>query len=117
MLGEDGVSAVVAGNGNLVLDHVLFERNDFGRAVTWSGGSAKIVSSRFVTSGGFIFNADTTSMVNSALFVNGSVGRVPASQAPTNRIMQAVLPSVMTNPPGLIPQTSDPQPPTRDSVM
>ena len=87
MLGEDGVSAVVAGNGNLMLDHVLFERNDFGRAVTWSGGSAKIVSSRFVTSGGFIFNADTTSMVNSALFVNGSVGRVPASQAPTNRIM------------------------------
>ncbi len=86
MLGEDGVSAVIAGSGNLVLDHVLFERNDFGRAVTWSGGLATIVSSQFVNSGGFIFNADNTSMVNSALFVNGSIGRVPASQTPANRI-------------------------------
>ena len=89
MLGENGVSAIIEGNGNLVLDHVLFQRNDFGRAVTWSGGLATIESSQFINSGGFIFNADNTSMVNSALFVNGSFGRVPASQAPTNRITTA----------------------------
>ena len=82
MLGDDGVSAIIEGSGNLVLDHVLFERNDFGRAVTWTGGLATIESSQFVNSGGFIFNADNTSMVNSALFVNGSTGRVPASQTP-----------------------------------
>lgn len=87
MLTDSGVTSVIEGSGDLVLDHVLFERNDFGRAVTWSGGSTKIVSSQFVNSGGFILNADTTSLVNSALFVNGNFGRVPASHAPTNRIM------------------------------
>jgi len=86
MLGENGVSAIIEGNGNLVLDHVLFQRNDFGRAVTWTGGLATIESSQFVTSGGFVFDADNTSMVNSALFVNGNFGRVPASQTPANRM-------------------------------
>jgi hypothetical protein len=89
MLGENGVTAVIEGNGNLVLDHVLFQRNDFGRAVIWSGGLATIESSQFVNSGGFIFDADNTSMVNSAVFVNGNFATVPASQAPANRIVTA----------------------------
>jgi hypothetical protein len=89
MLGENGVTAIIEGNGNLVLDRVLFERNDFGRAVTWSGGSATIESSQFVNSGGFIFDADNTTMVNSAVFVNGNFATVPASQAPANRIVTA----------------------------
>lgn len=85
---EYGVAAVVAGDGNLVLDRVFFANNDFERAVSWFGGTTKIVSSRFVNSGGLVLNADTTSVVNSALFLTGTFGQVMGgSQAPTNRIM------------------------------
>ncbi len=87
MLGENGVTAIIEGNGNLVLDQVVFERNVFGRAVLWSGGSTNIVRSQFISAGGFVFDADDTWMVNSALYVKGNFGSVPGSQAPANRMV------------------------------
>jgi len=63
------------GGGNLVLDNVRLMVNNAGRAVTWVGGTTKIVSSQFVDSGGMWTDADTTEIVNSAFYSFGSHAR------------------------------------------
>jgi len=89
--GEGSIDAVISVDGNLVLDHAQFGSNNFGRAVAWFGGSAKIVSSLFVNSSGLILNANSTFVVNSAFYEDGVIGRQPLGrQAPANRIVSGM---------------------------
>ena len=85
---ENSLTAMVRGDGNLVLDHAKFGNNLFGRAVTWLGGTAKIDSSVFLNSGGLVLNADSTVMVNSALYEDSNFGTVPGGQGGSNRVVQ-----------------------------
>ena len=68
--GEIDIAALVEGGngGNLVLDQVLFVENRQGRAVSWFGRSAKIVSSQFPNTGGLYLESDRGQVVNSAFY-------------------------------------------------
>ncbi len=88
--GEFDIAALVEGGygGNLVLDRVVFGVNAQGRAVSWFGPSAKIVSSRFLDSGGLRLAGDSSQVVNSAFFFSGSrhaaSDRVTAEKGPVD---------------------------------
>jgi len=78
------------GGGNLVLDNVkLIANYKAGRAVSWLGGTANIVSSQFVSSGGMWTDADTTDIVNSAFYSFGSHARDRISTTKGNTTINA----------------------------
>ena len=67
------MTAVVAGfgAGTLAMDSVSMVHNFSGRAVMWSGSSAKIVSSQFYDSGGLWLNGATSQIVNTVWRTGG----------------------------------------------
>ncbi|MEI6621322.1 MAG: fibronectin type III domain-containing protein [Actinomycetes bacterium] len=79
---EFNSSAVVEGfEGDLVLDHVIFDTNFGAYAVEWGTvgtGTVKIVSSRFFESGGFSFAGASSEIVNSAFETSS---RAPSDRA------------------------------------
>ncbi|MBW2543708.1 MAG: fibronectin type III domain-containing protein [Deltaproteobacteria bacterium] len=67
-------AGVIAGSGNLVMENVSLIDNMAAGAIAWNSGEVKIVSSRFVESGGVQILDGKALIVNSAIDLGTNLG-------------------------------------------